>query len=90
MQGRAKLITCKMQFLLFADNTVLIIETEEVLEHYIIGAGNSSEGAQVGSKLGKTNTMIISRETTGCKVEVEGHSVKNVSEVMYLGVKVEL
>ena len=79
-----------MQFLLFADDTVLIIETEEDLEHNIIGTGNSSEGAQVGSKLDKTNTMIISTETAGCKVEVEGHSVKNVREVVYLEVKVEL
>ena len=33
--------------------------------------------------------MTISRETAGCKVEVEGHSVENASEVciVYLGVK---
>ena len=33
------------------------------------------------------NTMAISRETTGCKVEVEGHNVDNVREAVYLGLK---
>ena len=35
----------------------------------------------------KTNTMAIGREITGCKVEVDGHNVENVSEAVYLGVK---
>lgn len=30
--------------------------------------------------------MVICREATGCKVEVEEHSVENVSEAVYLGV----
>ena len=36
----------------------------------------------------KTNTMAIGREITGCKVEVDGHNVENVSEAVYLGVNV--
>ena len=35
----------------------------------------------------KTNTMAIGREITGCKVEVDGHNVENLSEAVYLGVK---
>ncbi len=31
--------------------------------------------------------MAIGREITGCKVEVCGHNVENVSEAVYLGVK---
>ena len=31
--------------------------------------------------------MAIGKETTRCKVEVDGHDVENVSEAVYLGVK---
>ena len=31
--------------------------------------------------------MAIGREITGCKIEVDGHNVENVSEAVYLGVK---
>ena len=51
------------------------------------GTANSNGGTQAGSKLDKTNTMAIGREITGCKVEVDGHNVENVSEAVYLGVK---
>ena len=31
--------------------------------------------------------MAIGKETTGCKVGIEGHDVENMNDVVYLGVK---
>ena len=86
-QGGVKLDTCQVQVLLFADDTVLVTETEEDLEHNICALRTAVKAHRLAVNWTKTNTIAISRGTTGCKVEVEGHNVENVREAVYLGVK---
>ena len=86
-QGGVKLDTCQVQVLLFADDTVLVTETEEDLEHNIRALQTAVKKHKLAVNWTKTNTMAIGRETTGCKVEVEGHNLENASEAVYLGVK---
>ena len=85
--GGVKLDTCQVQVLLFADDTVLITEREEDLQHNIRALQTAVKEHKLAVNWTKTNTMSIGREITGCKVEVDGHNVENVSEAVYLGVK---
>ena len=85
--GGVKLDTCQVQVLLFADDTVLVTEREEDLQHNIRALQTAVKEHKLAVNWTKTNTMAIGREITGCKVEVDGHNVENVSEAVYLGVK---
>ena len=75
-----KLDTCQVQVLLFADDTVLITEREEDLQHNIRALQTAVKEHKLAVNWTKTNTMAIGREITGCKEEVDGHNVENVSE----------
>ena len=86
--GGVKLDTCQVQVLLFADDTVLVTEREEDLQHNIRALQTAVKEHKLAVNWTKTNTMAIGREITGCKVEVDGHNVENVSEAVYLGVNV--
>ena len=89
IHGGVKLDTCQVQVLLFADDTDLITEREEDLQHNIKALQTAVKEHKLGVIWTKTNTMAIGREITGCtcKVEVDGHTVENVSKAVYLGVK---
>ena len=67
-QGGVKLDTCQVQVLLFADDTVLVTETKEDLEHNIRALQTAVKEHKLAVNWTKTNTMAIGRETTGCKV----------------------
>ena len=60
-QGGVKLDTCQVQILLFADDTILVTETEKDLEHNI----NAMQAAVKEHKLAvnwtKTNTIAIGK-----------------------------
>ena len=56
--------------LLFADDTVLVTETEEDLEHNISALQTAVKEHRLAVNWTKTNTIAIGREATGCKVEV--------------------
>ena len=71
----------------FADDKVLVTELEEDLQHNIRALQTAVKEHKLAVNWTKGNKMAIGREITGCKVEVEGQNVKNVSEVVYLGVK---
>ena len=60
---------------------------EEDLEHNISALQTAVKEQGLAVNWTKTNTIAIGGETTGCKVEVEGHNVENVREAVYLGVK---
>ena len=67
------------------DDTVLITEREEDLQHDIKALQTAVKEHKLAVNWTKTNTMVIGREMTGCKVEVDGHTVENVSDAVYLG-----
>ena len=72
-----KLDTCQVKILLFADG-------EEDLQHNTWALQTPVKEHKLAVNWTKTNTMAIGREITGCKVEVDGHNVENVSEAVYL------
>ena len=86
-QGGVKLDTCQVRVLLFGDDTVLVTEREEDLQHNIRALQAAVKEHRLVVNWTKTNMVAIGREITRCKVEVEGHNVENVSEAVYLGVK---
>ena len=80
-QGGATLNTCKVQGLLFADDTVLVTDNVEDLKHNIAALQEAVRKNMLGVNWGKTNTMVVSREPMECNIEVEEHSVESVEEI---------
>ena len=70
-QGGVKLDTCQVQVLLFADDTVLVTESEEDLKHNIGALQAAVKQHKLVVKWTKANTMATGREINGCKVEVQ-------------------
>ena len=60
---------------------------EEDLEHNISTLQTAVKENRLAVNWTKTNTIAIGKDTTGCKVEVEGHIVENMREAVCLGVK---
>ena len=85
--GGVTLNACKVQVLLFADDTVLVADTEEDLKHNIAALQEAVREHKLGINWGKTNTMVISRGQMECNIEVEEYSVESVEEVVHLGKK---
>ena len=78
--------TCKVQRLLFADDTVLVADNVEDLKHNI-AAQEAVRKHKLGVNWGKTNTMVVSSERMKCNIEVEEHSVESVEKVVYLEIR---
>ena len=74
--------TCKVQRLLFADDTVLVADNVEDLKHNIAALQEAVRKQKLRVNWGKTNTMAVSRERMKCNIEVEEHSVESVEEVV--------
>ena len=66
---------------MFADNTVLLAESEEELKWNI----EKLHEAMKKHKL--SNTMVFSSVSPECNIEIDGEKVTNVKEAVYLGVK---
>ena len=80
---------CIVQVLLFADDTVLVTDNEEDIQHHI-EALQKVKPTHASSQLWEDEChMVISREATECDIKVKGHaqSVKSVNEAVYVGVK---
>ena len=79
--------TCKVQGLMFADDTVLVADNVEDLKHNIAALQEAVRKHKLGVNWGKTNTMVVSRERMKCTIEVEEHSVESVEKVVYLEIR---
>ena len=69
-------ITITLIHMYLIDDTAQVTETEEDLEHNISALQSAVKEHKLAVNWTKTNTMAIGRETTECKVEVEGHNVE--------------
>ena len=79
--------TCKVQGLLFANDTVLVADNVEDLKHNIAALQEAVRKHKLGVNWGRTNTMVVSRERMKCNIEVEEHSVESVEKVVYLEIR---
>ena len=69
---------CLIQLLMFADNTVLLAETEEDLQHNVREFSKAVKQHRHAMSTGKTTTMVFSRKQVDCSVELDGWKVENV------------
>ena len=75
-----------MQLLMFADDTVLLAETEEDLQHNVKEFSKAVKRHRLAMNTEKTTTMVFSRKKVDCSVGVDGRKLENVGKQTYLGV----
>ena len=83
----AGLTNCQIQVTLFADDTVLLAESEEDLKWNVEKLREAMKKHKLKVNWSKSNTMVFSRVPTECNMVIDGEKVKNVKETVYLGVK---
>ena len=86
-QGGVALDKCLIQILLFADDTIVMAQTERDLAVNIKGLHEAIKRHGLTINWCKSNTMVFSKEHTECKVEVEGVQIEQARETVYLGVR---
>ena len=75
-----------MPTLMFADDTVLLAETKEDLQHNVKEFGKVVKWHRLAMNMEKAATMVLSRKQVDHSVEVDGRKLENVGEQTYLGV----
>ena len=85
-KGGVCLDNCTVQLLMFADDTVLLAETEEDLQHNVREFSEAVKRHRLAMNTEKTTTMVFSRKQVDCSVEVDGRKLENVRKQTYLGV----
>ena len=86
-QGGVALDNCLIQILLFADDTVVVAQTEEDMSANIKALHEAIKRHGLIINWSKSNTMVFSKDHTECKVEVEGVTIEQARETVYLGVR---
>ena len=61
-----------MQLLMFVDDTVLITEMEEDLQHKAKEFSEAVKWHRLAMNMERTTTMVFSRKQMDCSVEVDG------------------
>ena len=84
--GEVRLDKCTMQLLMFADDTVLLAETEEDLQHNVKEFSEAVKRHRLAMNTDKTTTMVFSKKQADCSVEVGGRKLENAGKQAYLGV----
>ena len=74
----------------FADDTIVVAETEEELQKMIESINTACEEYGMALNAKKTKTMLISKfdEDKTCKVQVNGTELEQVKKYKYLGTMV--
>ena len=86
-KGRVCLDNCTMQFLMFADNTALLAETEKDLQHNVREFSKAVKQHRLAMNTEKETTMVFSSKQVDCSVTVDDRKVENVRKQTYLGVR---
>ena len=82
----AKLGSCKINRLLFADNLVLFADSESGLQRALDGFQAACKIAGMKISTSKTEILHLSRNPDQCSLQVDGVSLKQVEKFKYLGV----
>ena len=71
----------------YADDTVLIADSEEGLQRLLQKVKEASEGKGLNINVSKTECMVVSKklERVGCNLELDGIRIKQVDQFCYLG-----
>ena len=81
--------SCLIQILLFADDIVVTVmaQTEEDLTENVERLYGAMTRHGLVINWSKSNTMVCSKECTECKVKDEVVQLRQVTETVYLGVR---
>ena len=83
--GGVKLEDRNVQFLLFADDLMLVAEKEEDVESNLRILDGVMEKWQMMINWGKTKAMVVKRGGGSCNVSVKGEKIEEVKVMKYLG-----
>ena len=72
LKGGVCLDNCTMQLLMFADDTVLLAETEEDLQHNVREFSEAVKWHRMAMNTKKTTTMVFSRKKVDCNAKMDG------------------
>ena len=85
-KGGVCLDNCAMQLLMFANDTVLLAQTEEDVQHNVNKFSEAVKWHRLVINTENSTTMVFSRQQVDCKEEIEGQILTNVRKQTYLGV----
>lgn len=77
----------EISHLLFADDLVILAPSSTDLQAAVDSFANECEAVSMKINTSKTETMVISRTTEQCTVQVDGAALKQVEKFKYLGVE---
>ena len=83
-QGSVKLSTGQVEVLLFADDLMVLAESEEALQNNLQVVNDELEVWGMRANWLKTKVMRIARKPEECRIEVNGERVEQVEEMKYL------
>ena len=83
--GSVRLTTGDVEVLLFADDLMMMAESEEALQHNMQELNGRLEEWEMKANWQKTRVMRIGRKQDVCNVEVNGQKVEQVEVMKYLG-----
>ena len=86
--GSVRLTTGEVEVLLFADDLMMMAESEEALQHSMQELNDRLEEWEMKANWQKTRVMRIGRKKDVCNVEVNGQEVEQVEVMKYLGVMI--
>ena len=86
--GSVRLTTGEVEVLLFADDLMMMAESEEALQHNMQELNDRLEEWEMKANWQKTRVMRIGRKKDVCNVEVNGQEVEQVEVMKYLGVMI--
>ena len=77
---------CKISWLFFASDLVLLASSESGLQHALNGHEAACDIAGLNISSSKTEVLHLSRNPVQCFLQVGGVSLKQVEEFKYLGI----
>ena len=84
-QGSVRLSTGQVEVLLFADDLVVLAESEEALQNNLQVVNDELEVWGMRANWLKTKVMRIARKPEECRIEVNSERVEQIEEMKYLG-----
>ena len=83
--GSVQLSTGQLEVLLFADDLVMLAETEKALQHNLQELNERLDEWGMKTNWQKMRVMRVGRKYEVCNVKVKGERVEQVKEMKYLG-----
>jgi len=83
-----KLSTGEVGVLLFADDMVVMAESEEGLQSNLQALSDAMGRWDLKVNWGKTKVMMVARKRGGCEVRIGNQVIEQVEEMKYLGVMI--